>query len=214
MNKTEQKKSTFLIVSSSQVPAAGSREWWKPFRRSSSVLTISPPCRHWLVRLPRPPKPLSHTPHSGVAHVFHMRPTGWFSPQTRRTVSCRVSPALLRVRTPAVLRVGLRKNERRTGEAEAEAAAPEAGPSYRGGVRGRTRPDSSRRPTGHNLTLEKNVAKAKRKVISLAFPPPPFLFSDPPACSPSSQSPTSCLATSPHHYIQSNGTPDGLWFGL
>lgn len=42
--------------------------------------------------------------------------------------------------------------------------------------------------------------------------PPPFLFSDLPACSPSPQFPTSCLA--PHHYIQSNGTQNGLWFGL
>lgn len=90
----------------------------------------------------------------------------------RRTVSCRVSPAPLRVRTPGVPRVGPsrpRRNERRTREAEVEAAAPEA--SYRGGVRGKTRPDSSRRLTGHNLTLEKNVVKVKRKVISLAFPP-------------------------------------------
>lgn len=79
----------------------------------------------------------------------------------RRTVSSRVSPALLRVRIPGVLKADRsgsveRKSAQQTAAAE-EAAA--AGPSYKGKVQEKTRPDSSRRPMGRSLILEKNVAE-------------------------------------------------------
>lgn len=78
----------------------------------------------------------------------------------RRTVSFPASPALLHVRTPGDLKAdqsGERGSMRQTGGAVAEAAAEL---SYKDEGRGKTRPDS-RRPTGHRLTLEKNVVEEK-----------------------------------------------------
>lgn len=83
----------------------------------------------------------------------------------RRTVSFRASPTLLRVRIPGVPKAdpsgsGERRSVRQTGGVEAAAAA--VGPSYKGEVQEKTRPDSSRRPTGRSLTLEKNVVEERR----------------------------------------------------
>lgn len=50
-----------------------------------------------------------------------------------------------------------RKSAQQTAGAEEAAAA--AGPSYKGKVQEKTRPDSSRRPMGRSLILEKNVAE-------------------------------------------------------
>lgn len=94
----------------------------------------------------------------------------------RRTVSFPDSPARLRVRPPGVPkadRSGERRNGRQTGGVEAApAAAAAAGPPYKGRVRGKTRPDSSRRPTGHSLIPKENVVEERRWVTCLAF----FLF--------------------------------------
>lgn len=76
-------------------------------------------------------------------------------------VSFRDSPALLHVRTHAVLKVD-RIEEKgsmpRMEKVEAQAAAT---PFYKGAGQGKTRPDSSHRPTGRSLTLEKNVVEER-----------------------------------------------------
>lgn len=58
---------------------------------------------------------------------------------------------------------------------EVAAAAAAAGPSYRGEVQEKTRPDSFRRPTGHSLTLEKNVVDVKQGSSVWPFFPLPSL---------------------------------------
>lgn len=81
----------------------------------------------------------------------------------RRTASSHASPARRRVRIPSALRADpsgtmARRSARWTGEAAAAAAAvaaAAAGQSYKDKVRGKTRPDSSRRPTGPSLISEK-----------------------------------------------------------
>lgn len=95
-----------------------------------------------------------------------------YFPQMRRTVSCRASPALLRVRIPGVLKADLsgsgeRRSAQQTGGAEAAAAA---GPSYKGKVRERTKPDSSQRPMGRSLILEKNVVEEGSSTWPFSLP--------------------------------------------
>lgn len=83
----------------------------------------------------------------------------------RRTGSSPASPAPLRVRTPGVPKADRsgtgerRSSARQTGGAE---AGPAAGPLCKGEGRGKTRPDSSHRPTGRSLIPEKNVAEERR----------------------------------------------------
>lgn len=119
---------------------------------------ISLLCRHWLVRSTN-----THTQTFCMYWSFVSLSIPLILPQMRRTVSFRVSPALLRVRIPGVLKADRsgsveRKSAQQTAGAE-EAAAAAAGPSCKGKVREKTRPDSSRRPMGRNLILEKNVAE-------------------------------------------------------
>lgn len=91
----------------------------------------------------------------------------------RRTVSFRASPTLLRVRIPAVLKADLsRSGERRSVRQMGGAEAAAVGPSYKGEVQEKTRPDSSRRPTGRSLTLEKNVVEERRGSSAWPFPLP------------------------------------------
>lgn len=83
-------------------------------------------------------------------------------PQMRRTASFPASPALLPARIPGALKVdrtgsgGRGSGEVTAGGAEAAAGAG-VGASSSGEARAKTRPDSSRRPTGHSLTPETNV---------------------------------------------------------
>lgn len=77
----------------------------------------------------------------------------------RRTASFPASPAHRRVRIPGALRADprgtmVRMSARWTGEAVAVVVAA-AGQSYKDKVRGKTRPDSSRHPTGPSLISEK-----------------------------------------------------------
>lgn len=93
--------------------------------------------------------------------------------QMRRTVSLPASPALLRVRIPGVRKadqngIGERKSVPQMRGVEAAAGAA-VGPSYKGEARGKTRPDSSRRPTGHSLIPEKNVAEERRRSSARPF---------------------------------------------
>lgn len=68
-----------------------------------------------------------------------------------------------------------------------QTAGPEvgaaAGPSYKGEARGRTRPDSSRRPMGRSLIPEKNVVEERRGSsawpFSLPFLNPSHILSFP-----------------------------------
>lgn len=96
-------------------------------------------------------------------------------PQMRRTVSFPASPALLRVKIPGVPKAGQngsgeRRSVRRMRGAGAGRGAA-AGPSYKGEARGKTRPDSSRRPTGRSLINEKNVVEERRRSLFLPLCP-------------------------------------------
>lgn len=115
----------------------------------------------------------------------------------RRIVSCRVSPAPLHVRTPSNPRVDLSRSKKKAwqmGEVEAEALEVVAavGPSYREGLRGKTRPDYSRHPMGRNLTLKRTLRKWCGTSSVWPFFPS-FLFSDLSSYSSSPQFRNFCL---------------------
>lgn len=97
-------------------------------------------------------------------------------PQMRRTASSHASLARHLVKIPGTLRANLsgtmvRRTALWMGEAMVEAAA--ARQSYKHRIRGKRRPDSSRRPTGLSLMNEKEC-KGPRPFLnpshSLSFP--------------------------------------------
>ena len=96
------------------------------------------------------------------------------APQMRRMVSFPDNPALRRVRILDVPKADLsgsveKRIARQRGGAEAGAAVE---PSYKGEGRVKTRPDSSRRPTGRSPIPEKNVVEERRGSSAWPFSPP------------------------------------------
>lgn len=75
-------------------------------------------------------------------------------PQMRRMASSPASPAHRRIRIPGALRADPSGTMVRMSARWTAVVAAAAGQSYKDKVRGKTRPDSSRRPTGPSLISE------------------------------------------------------------